>query len=120
MLRSERFCLTFKCESVYDDTNKNSVRGEKPIHLFAVFIVKKITTSALLNEVYSNHLVTEESGKSFVLGVFKVESSEPNLGVPEMKVTNKDPITYQVIRRPGRVSIVDKGCTVQPYSAFLS
>jgi hypothetical protein len=104
VVKSERFTLTFKFETIYDDANKNTIRGEKPVHLFCVLIVKKISTAELLREVLVNCQMDEEAGKKFVREVFKAESAEPNVGVPEMKVLNRCPITTQVINRPGRVS----------------
>lgn len=95
--------MTFKFESVYDDTNKNTIKGEKPIHYFSVYIVKKILPSELLKVITTTNLMNDEAGKHFVREVFKAASGEPNVGIPEMKIINKCSISSQVIKYPGRV-----------------
>lgn len=104
VLRSERFSVTFRFESVYDEANKNTIKGEKPMHLFSVHIVKKLQPSELLRQVVTSNVINDEAGRQFVKEVFKALCAEPNVGIPEMKVLNRCTITSMVIKFPGRVA----------------
>jgi hypothetical protein len=119
VIRSERFTLTFKFETVYDDTNKNTKRGDKPVHLFTVLMVKKSSALEVLRNVTSNSKLDDEAGKLFVRDVFKLESAEPNVGVPEVKILNRCSITTQLINIPGRVEDSHLGCLLHSHSDLL-
>lgn len=120
VFKSEKFTLTFKFESIFDEVNKNSVKGDNPIHLFCVVIVKKLPPKLLLKSILSNDKVDELTSKEFIRHVFSEQSVDPNLAVPEIKITNKCPITMQPIKYSGRVAIINPGATLQAPAAILS
>lgn len=119
VLKSERFTLTFKFENIFDEMNKNSVKGDNPIHLFSVFIVKKLPAKQLLKTITTQNKVEEASSKEFIRQVFSEQSVDPNLAVPEIKITNKCPVTMMPIKYPGRVDISNSGSTLPTLAAFL-
>ena len=92
--------LTFEHE--YDDSGKNSLKIDRPIHWFTVVQVKKLTPSQLQQHVMTSCRIPEEQSRLRILNFFKKEGQAQGVGVARERISVICPISCGLIQNPGR------------------